>query len=150
MMFRDPQPDVAEEVEQATAVDPGDELGVKEAAAYLNVSDMRIRTLLREGRLEGAHKVQVEGTSIQKWAIPVSGLDTYRETKGTFGGVRKGGKAFVVRISGPDQYEALKAFCEEQGMAAPEPRYKYDPEKQKEYREKRRQKKLEEAAAARE
>lgn len=120
-------------------------IDIKGAAAYLGISAMRIRTLLREGRLEGAEKVQVGDTAVVKWVIPQSALDSYTATKGTFGASRKGGKAYVVRVTGPETFEALQKFCEKNELPEPELRYKYDPDKAKAYRAK---KAAEEAEAA--
>lgn len=131
----------------ASALSAGDLTDIKGAAIYLDISEMRIRTLLREDRLEGSEKVQVGETQVMKWQIPVSALDTYKETKGTFGSGRKGGKAWVVRITDIAQLDLLKAFCEKNELAAPEPRYKYDPEKSKAYRLERAAKKKAEAEA---
>lgn len=152
-MFRDRDEDGKEAVAGTPAVaaadlKPGDLTDIKGAAAYLNVSEMRVRTLLREGRLEGATKVPVGETQVVKWQVPVSALDTYRETKGTFGEGRKGGKAWVVRIKEPAQLELLQKFCSDNGLDEPTPRYKYDPEKAKAYRLKKAAEKKAEAAAA--
>lgn len=131
-----------EPAEGKTAPKEGDMLTIKEAAEYLGISEMRVRTLVREGRLEGAEMQQVKDTSVKRWVIPVEGLDLYSETKGTFGGgSRAGGKAWIVRVEGPEPFAALETFCKNTtGVSGPFARYKYDPEKQKAYRIQRKAK----------
>jgi len=63
-----------DEPEGKSAPKEGDMLTIKEAAEYLGISEMRVRTLVREGRLEGAEMQQVKDTSVKRWVIPVEGL----------------------------------------------------------------------------
>jgi len=111
-------------------------LTLRQAAAYLGVTDQRVRTILREGR--------VEATKNEKgyWRVTTEALDAYNVTKGTR---QAGAKAYVFKADA-EQLEAIQAAFEDAGLeVAIEPRYKYDPAKAKAYRLARAEK---QAAAA--
>ena len=136
---------------KAQGVPPDKEmLSINEAAEVLDISEMRIRTLLRDRRLEGAVKVKVGETEVEKWSIPRAALDKYVATRGTFGktgGKRGDGKAFVIRLKGPEQVKQVQEFLGTIGVKL-EPRYNYNTDKQKAYRVKRKAALKEKKAAA--
>jgi excisionase family DNA binding protein len=125
--------------EQSAESTPEDSLlTLREAAAYLGVTDQRVRTLLREGR--------IEATKNEKgyWRVSPEALDAYNATKGQR---TMGGKSFVFRAN-PEEFAALQMFVAEQGYEIEfSPRYKYDPEKAKAYRLARAEKQAAEADA---
>lgn len=114
-------------------------LTLKEAAAYLEVTEQRVRTLLREKRVEAVKNDK------GYWRVTKEALDSYNATKGQR---VSGRKAFVVRLT-PEELEALNTFIGEQGWeeVTVEPRYNYDPAKAKAYREQRAAKLAAEAEA---
>ncbi len=112
-------------------------LNLRQAAAYLGITDQRVRTVLREGR--------VEATKNEKgyWRVSTEALDAYNATKGQR---KAGGKSYVVRLDSEQ-----KVWLEEQLAKAGietelTPRYNYDPEKAKAYRLARKEKLAAEAA----
>ncbi len=113
----------SEEVEQPAL------MTLREAAAYAGVTDQRIRTLLRTGR------VQATKTDDGHWRVSQEAIDGYNATKGQR---VSGKKAYVVRLSAEEMAQ-LEAFAVDSGWEefTIEPRYKYDPEKAKAYRQKR-------------
>ncbi len=126
--------------EQSAESTPEDSLlTLREAAAYLGVTDQRVRTLLREGR------IPADKNEKGYWRVSTEALDAYSTTKGQR---KAGGKSFVFRAN-PEEFEALQAFVAEQGFEIEfSPRYKYDPEKAKAYRLARAEKQAAEAEAA--
>ena len=98
-----------------------DVMGIREAAIYLEMSEMYVRTLLRKGPQGG-----LIGTkdADQVWTIKKADLDAFKArptTRGT--GVRSDGKAYVIKIKAADLPKveaALKTF----GIALA-PRYNY-------------------------
>ncbi len=111
-------------------------LNLRQAAAYLGVTDQRVRTVLREGR--------VEATKNEKgyWRVTTEALDAYNATKGTR---QAGAKAYVFKADA-DQLAEIQAAFEAAGLEVEiAPRYKYDPAKAKAYRLARAEK---QAAAA--
>jgi len=109
-----------------------DVMDLRTAALYLGVSEMRVRTLARDGGIAGTKE---EGSG--KWLFTKLILDGYKNTprarKSGGGRVSADGKAWVINIK-PADYEkvvtALKAFNIEL-----KPRYNYAA--QKAYRIKR-------------
>lgn len=60
-----------------------DAMSLRAAAAYLGISSERMRTLLREGKIPGAHKAQASGDSTREtWSVPQDGLDEFSAKKG--------------------------------------------------------------------
>jgi excisionase family DNA binding protein len=116
-------------------------LNLREAANYLGVTPQRIRTILRDGRVESTKNEQGH------WRVSTEQLDLYNATKGRRTG---GAKSYVCRLA-PEQHKALAEFIASQGWDAEKvglkPRYNYDPDKAKAYRQKRAQKQAEEAEA---
>ena len=116
-------------------------LTLREGAAYLGVTDQRMRTILREGR--------VDATKNEKgyWRVSTEVLDNYQATKGRR---LDGAKAWVARMT-DEQKVVLEDFITSQGEGCEEvvfaPRYNYDPEKAKAYRQKRKAQLAEETAA---
>lgn len=119
-----------------------DPMDLQEAAIYLQLSDMRIRALAREGDLKGIK--DVDG----KWSFKKADLDAFKATprvRKAGGGKKVDGKAWVIHIKF-DQFEKVKSFLAAQGINL-EPRYNQDPVKQKAYRAKRAAAKKAEAKA---
>lgn len=125
--------------DKATESGNGDLLTLRQGAAYLEVTDQRMRTVLREGR--------VEATKNEKgyWRVSVEALDNYKATKGRR---LDGAKTWTVRLD-EDQKVVMEEFVASQGWEGVEfsPRYNYDPEKAKAYRQKRKAQLAEEIAA---
>lgn len=118
-------------------------LTLREGAAYLGVTDQRMRTILREGR--------VEATKNEKgyWRLTTEALDDYNENKGRR---LDGGKTWTIRLS-PEQHVALTDFIDANPIMAGvelSERYNYDPAKAKAYRQKRKAQLAAEAALAQE
>jgi excisionase family DNA binding protein len=116
-------------------------LTLREAAGYLGVTDQRIRTLLRTGR------VPAQKNEKGYWRVATEALDKYNATKGQR---TSGKKAYVAKLS-PEQLEMLQALCEDEDELNDvefAPRYNYDPEKAKAYRLARAEKLAAEEAAA--
>lgn len=104
-------------------------LNLREAAAYLEVTDQRVRTILREGR--------IVATKNEKgyWRVSKEELDKYNATKGSR---RSGAKSYVFRAS-EEELATLQEFAAENGLdLGIKPRYKYDAGKAKAYRQKRK------------
>lgn len=131
---------MSEQAFQLPEIDYPDPMGVRLAALYLNISEMRIGTLVREGRIPARKDEQ------GRWLINQEALDTYTETKGSRGGggPRGDGKMWKVRILYKDLDDVKKALAKFD--AELEPAYNY--EKQREYRLKAAAKKKAEAAEA--
>jgi hypothetical protein len=108
-----------------------DPMDLRIAALYLNVSEARMRTLLREGTVKSD---KVDG----KWSIKRADLDTYKNDKGTAprksGGTRGDGKAWIIHVKFQD-LQKVKDALTPLGIQL-EPRYDYA--KQKEYQAKRK------------
>lgn len=124
---------------KASATETPELLTLRQGAAYLGVTDQRMRTILREGR--------VEATKNEKgyWRVSPEVLDNYQATKGRRS---DGATAKVVRLT-EEQQAALEVFIAEQGWegVAFTNRYNYDPDKAKAYRQKRKAQLAEETAA---
>lgn len=96
-----------------TTFDPS-ALSLRAAAAYAGVSEGRMRTLLREGKIPGARKGDSgEGDEEDGvWLVPVEGLDEWEASKseGRQGGAGKPGTQ--VRVIGltPESRAALENF----------------------------------------
>jgi hypothetical protein len=113
-------------------------MNLRLAAVFLDMSAQRIRTLVREGKIEGASKG--EGG----WAFTKAGLEAYKQTAANTpraGGAR--GKSWLVKIPA-EKLEAAKAALAELGLELA-PRYNYA--KQREYQAKRKVAKAAEKAA---
>ncbi len=113
-------------------------MNLREAAAYLGITDQRVRTVLREGR--------VEATKNEKgyWRVTQEALDAYNTSKGQR---VSGEKSYVVRLD-PEQKAWLELALADEGLEIEiTPRYNYDPEKAKAYRLARQAKLAAEAEA---
>ena len=106
-----------------------DPMGLREASIFLELSDMRVRTLAREGALKGLK------SDDGKWSFAQKDLIAYRDTprERKAAGPRGDGKAWIIRIKFAD-FEKVKAFLTPLGIKI-EPRYNYA--KQAEYRKAR-------------
>jgi hypothetical protein len=109
-------------------------MNLRLASVFLDLSEQRLRTLVRQGTIPGAAKNE-EGA----WAFTKQGLEQYKAEKATSprrtgGGPRGEGKAWVIRIKHPN-YQAVKDFLATLGIEL-QPRYNYG--KQAEYRAKRK------------
>jgi len=116
-----------------------DPMDLRLAAIYIGVSEGRVRSLSREGKIG----TKAEGG---KWQYAKKELDAYltapkaaRKTGAPHGE----GKAFVVRIKFQDM-QSVKDFLATKGISL-EPRYNYD--NQKKYQAKRKAAKAAEKAA---
>jgi hypothetical protein len=120
-------------------IDYPDPMNLRLAALYADVSEMRIRALLREGKIKAAK--DAEG----RWSVTKADLDAYRATKGTrkASGERAEGKAWVIHVKAVN-FDAVTKALAPLGIKL-EPRYDY--EKQKAYRSERA-KKIKAAKAA--
>jgi hypothetical protein len=118
-----------------------DQMNLRLAAVYLNLSEQRVRTLLREEKVPGAVK-----SDSGAWVLTKEGLDEYKETRKTRGGgTRRGdGKLWQIRVKYKDLEDVREALAEFDIEL--EPRYNY--ERQKAYREKRKKEQAAEKAAA--
>lgn len=85
---------------------------LKEASAYADVTAQRIRTLLREGRVNATKNERGH------WRVSREAIDAYNASKGQ----RKGGKAWVIRVE-PEQLETVRELLAGYGIEM-EPRYK--------------------------
>lgn len=109
-------------------------LNIKAAAAYAGMSEMRIRNLLKEGRIEG-EKQQLGDSEIVTWRTSEAAIDAYK-TNGRK--VNQNGKAWIIRLT-KEQLEALLPTLEAMDIEL-ENRFTYDAEKSKAYREAKKQK----------
>lgn len=125
--------------EEPTAQPQDDGLmNLREAAAYLNITDQRVRTVLREGRVKAGKNEK------GYWRVSREALDAYSASKGQR---QSGSKAYVIRLN-PEEKVWLEEQLVEAGFeVAIEPRYNYDPEKAKAYRLARAEKQAAEAEA---
>jgi excisionase family DNA binding protein len=116
-----------------------DQMDLRLAAIYINVSEGRIRTLLREGT------IQATKTDANKWVISKDVLDEYKTRapapRAGGGGTRGEGKAWVIKVP----FAKLQAVKDALAPLAIELQPRYNYAKQKEYQAK---KKAEKAAAA--
>jgi len=97
---------------------------VSEAAAYVGVSEPRMRALVRKGTVT-AEKGLLPGSQVPAWRIRQSVLDAYKANKGaTRGGGRgvRGQRKYVVSYT-QEQFNAIKAFSESQGYPIPAPAF---------------------------
>lgn len=112
---------------------------IRQTAELLGVSEMRVRTLIRDGRLEGAVKEPLAGTEVQTWKVPTSAIEAFKNAGATSGGrgrrAADGTVARKIRVPASllGQVTELLAPL---GIAL-EAANNYDPEKSKEYRVKR-------------
>lgn len=115
-------------------------LTLREAAGYLGVTDQRVRTLLRTGRVNAVKNEK------GYWRVTKDELDGYQDTKGQR---TSGKKAYVVRLT-PEQLTMFEDFVDAEEMEDIEfaPRYNYDPKKAKAYRLARAKKLAAEVAEA--
>jgi len=113
-----------------------DRMEARLAAVYADISEQRLRILVREGRLKAE---TVEG----HMTFTKANLDAYLANRGATrkgGGPRADGKSFVIKVK-PADLQAVKDALSKLGIEL-QPRYNYA--KQAEYRKKR----LAEAAAS--
>lgn len=105
-----------------------DVMDLRTAAIFLNISEMRVRTLARTGELKSSKD---DG----KWAFKKADLEAYKNTPRArkSGGPRGEGKAFVINVKHAD-LEKVKGALKQFGIEL-QPRYNYA--KMKEYRAKR-------------
>lgn len=110
-------------------IDYPDPMNLRLAALFIDVSEMRIRSLLREGKI----KATKDGEG--RWLVTKADLNAYSATKGTrkASGERPEGKAWVVHVKATN-YKDVEAALAKFGIKL-EPRYDY--EKQKAYRTQR-------------
>lgn len=120
------------------------ELNIRQAATYLDLGEMRLRALLREGRIPGAHKVTLPGSTVEAWRLTTAGLDEYKALR-ALGPVRRAsgepvlrgdGKLWKVRVP-HNHYAAVKEFLAGLGIEM-QSGNNYDPARSKAYREKRK------------
>jgi len=118
-----------------------DVMDLRTAAIYLGLSEMRVRTLAREGELAGTK------TEDGRWAFAKADLDEFKSrppkphARGGGGGRPRGeGKAWIIKVKYAD-LEAVQAALAQFGIEM-QPRYDYA--KMVEYRERRKQQKLQE------
>ena len=108
-----------------------DTMNLRIAALFLNLSEGRLRALVREGKVVGE---QVEGV----WSFKKADLEVYNaapkvRATPTGGKAAKAGKAFIVHIVG-NKVQAVKEALAAQGV---ELEQRYDYSKQRAYRTKR-------------
>lgn len=118
-----------------------DVMNLRLAAVYVNISEQRLRTVAREETVKGTKDEN------GAWSFTKEDLDAYLEKKATqprAGGQRGDGKLWIIRV----KYENLKGVKEalEPFGIELQPRYNY--EKQKAYREKRKKQLAAEKAEA--
>lgn len=118
-----------------------DVMNLRLAAVYVDVSEQRLRTVAREGRVKG--KKDENGA----WIFSKADLDVYLEEKKTQprrGGTRGEGKLWIIRVK-YENLEEVKATLGKFGIEL-QPRYNY--EKQRAYREKRKKEEAAQKAAS--
>jgi hypothetical protein len=118
-----------------------DQMNLRLAAVYLNLSEQRVRTLLRENKIPGAEKSESGA-----WVLTKAILDEFKQThRSRGGGGRRGdGKLWQIRV----KYENLADVREALGKFGIELEPRYNYERQKKYREERKKKQAAEKAAA--
>lgn len=99
-------------IEAAAEVKADVQLTLKEAAAYLQIGDFRMRSILRE-KLIVATKLPVkQGSKTMKWFVATSELDRYRlEHRRGF----DGSYLYKVKLT-EDQHTELCVLLEEAGL----------------------------------
>ena len=114
-------------------------LTLREAAAFQNISEGRMRDLLREGRIDGADKRMASPTSTkEEWSVPISGLLAYNEAKEEGGGGGGGKPNSTLKVMGLDDTTRpqLEAFvAAHPGLSVGAAYYKPSPEQSKKQRE---------------
>ena len=113
------------------------EFNLRMGAAYLDLSEARMRTILKEGKIPGAEKRTVDPSSDKEtWVMTVDGLDEYLDMResGELGGVKaKEGTVFKVNGFRPGDKEAVElAFPH---LTFGSAYYRASAEKQLEYQE---------------
>jgi len=109
-------------------------MNLRLAAVYADVSEQRLRTLVREGTVPEAAKDDAGA-----WSFTKEGLDLYLASKGTTprkgggGKAHPAGKAWVIHVPA-EKYQALKAALDTLGIVLEQ---RYDYAKQADYRVKR-------------
>jgi hypothetical protein len=113
-------------------IDYPDPMNLRLAALFIDVSEMRIRALLREGKIKASK--DAEG----RWSVTKADLNAYAATKGTrkATGERAEGKAWIIHVKAVNAKD-VQAALDKFGIKL-EPRYDY--EKQKAYRTERAKK----------
>lgn len=109
-----------------------DTFSIAQAAEYLELSEQRIRKALKAGTLAG-HKETIEGTNYTVWKITRNALDAYREEFGARGRT----KQWVVALT-PEQLNELLPTLKAMNIDL-KPRFTYDAEKSRAYREARKE-----------
>lgn len=106
-----------------------DPMDLRTAALYLGISEMRIRTLAREGTVKGSKN------DANQWQFKKADLDVYKTTPHVrkSGGASANGKAHVIHVT-PANYEKVVAALKPLGIALEQ---RYDYAAQKAYRVKR-------------
>lgn len=108
-----------------------DPMDLRTAALYLGISEMRIRTLAREGDVKGTKN------DANQWLFTKAILDAYKSTprvrKSGGGKASANGKAWVIHVT-PANYEKVVAALKPLGIALEQ---RYDYAGQKAYRVKR-------------
>lgn len=107
-----------------------DPMGLREAALYLQISEMRVRTLAREGTLKGTKDDK------NQWQFTKAVLDAYKvapRVRKAGGKPSAAGKAWVIHVT-PANYEKVVAALKPLGIVLEQ---RYDYAGQKAYRVKR-------------
>lgn len=110
---------------------------IRQAAEKLGLGEMRVRTLLREGRLEGT-KAPIEGSDVQAWHVTEDAIEAYLANKssgGSTGARNLSQRTYKIKV--PTEHNAAVAeFLGGLGISL-DAANNYDPEKSKAYRNKR-------------
>jgi hypothetical protein len=110
-----------------------DPMDLRMAALYIDVSETRMRSLLREGR------IPAQKDESNRWVVTKADLDGYNATKGqrkvSAGPTRRGtGKFWLIQVS----YEHLQEVKDALAPMGIELQPRYDYNKQREYQAKRK------------
>lgn len=123
--------------------DKSETLYLKEAAAYLGLSEMFTRQLLSKGKISG-EKVATAGSDMKVWSTTKAACDAYLATAAQRGGGGRSGangKKFLIAVP-TDQVDELVALLRARGIEPQNPyQANYD------YQKKRREQKRAEKAA---
>jgi hypothetical protein len=106
-----------------------DTMDLRTAAIFLQLSGTRVRTLARDGELPASKN------EAGHWQFSKAELEEYKAQPKPARGRRGDGKLWQIRIKYKDLEQVKKVLMEQFGIEV-EPRYNY--ERQKEYRAKRK------------
>ncbi len=108
-------------------IDFPDIMDLRAAAVYLEVNEMRVRTLARDEELPGAHK-----TEAGHWRFVKSDLEEFKTTMGTRkGGYRRGDRKYWKIQVKHDDLEAVTEALAKFDIEV-EPQYQYEKEEAEE------------------